>query len=57
MSVNEIESAVIELSEKDLAQFAGRFAEFYAQAWDSQIEADLNSGRLDKLLREVDSEY
>ncbi len=57
MSVDEIESAVAELSSDDLAQFAAWFDAFHAQAWDHQIESDLAAGRLDPLLKEVDSEY
>lgn len=57
MSVKEIKSAVNELSNEDLAQFAAWFAEYHTHAWDKQIERDLETGRLDKLLHEVDSEY
>jgi len=57
MSVDEIESAVAELSANDLARFSDWFAEFHAQAWDHQIESNLAAGRLDTLLKEVDSEY
>lgn len=31
--------------------------EYHAQAWDNQIEDDLETGRLDQLLSEVDREY
>jgi len=56
MSVDEIESAVAELSADDLARSSDWFGEFHAQAWDKQIESDLEAGRLDKLLGEVDAE-
>ena len=32
-------------------------AERHAQLWDQQIEGDLESGRLDSLLAEVEEEY
>ncbi len=57
MSIGELESAVTQLSSSDLAQFASWFAEFHAQSWDEQIECDLEAGRLDTLLNEVDAEY
>ncbi|NOZ39600.1 MAG: hypothetical protein GXP24_05165 [Planctomycetes bacterium] len=57
MSVDEIESAVADLSADELAQFAAWFDEFHAQAWDHQIESDFAAGRLDALLKEVDTEY
>ena len=31
--------------------------EYHAQMWDKQIEEDLEAGRLDALLAEVDKEY
>ena len=32
-------------------------AEHHAQIWDKQIEDDLDAGRLDALLADVDREY
>ncbi len=31
--------------------------EYHVQAWDKQIEDDLEAGRLDALLAKVDKEY
>ena len=31
--------------------------DYYAEMWDKQIEDDLETGRLDALLVEVDEEY
>lgn len=57
-SVKEIESAVTRLSREDLAQFRTWFADFDAEAWDRQFEADAAAGRLDALgdeaLRDLD---
>jgi len=30
---------------------------YHAQGWDEQIEQDLDTGRLDALLEQVDEEY
>ena len=57
MSVNEIEIAITQLSSKDLTDLIRWFEDFRAQMWDKQIEQDLETGRLDALLAEVDQEY
>ena len=49
MTIQEIEQAITELSEKELAHFREWFEEFDAEAWDDQIERDAKSGKLDKL--------
>lgn len=40
-----------------LAEFRRWFAEFDAAAWDRQLEADLNAGKLDALLQEAEEDY
>jgi len=57
MTITELEQAVTQLSEKELIRFREWFDEYYAEAWDKQIEEDAKSGRLDDLLAEVDEEY
>lgn len=52
-SVNEIEEAVLKLSEAELAAFRAWFAEFDAEAWDRRIENDVAAGRLDVLANEA----
>jgi hypothetical protein len=47
--IETIERQVQELSAEDLAQFRNWFAEFDAEAWDSQFEADVKAGKLDAL--------
>lgn len=49
----EIESAVQHLSAEDLARFRDWFAEYDWQAWDRQLEADVDAGRLDRLAGEA----
>jgi hypothetical protein len=57
-SVTDIESAVARLSREELARFRSWFADFDAEAWDRQFEADVAAGRLDALgdeaLRDLD---
>jgi hypothetical protein len=57
MSIAEIEQAIAELSPEELARFREWFDEYYAQVWDEQIERDAKSGRLDRIISEVDEEY
>jgi hypothetical protein len=57
MSVKEVESAIAQLSPKELAELMAWLEEYHAQMWDKQIEEDLEAGRLDALLAEVDKEY
>jgi hypothetical protein len=47
--IEQIEVAVKELSSDDLAAFRAWFAEFDADAWDRQFEADVHAGKLEKL--------
>jgi len=55
--MQEIEQAITELAPDELARLREWFDEYFAQAWDEQIERDAASGRLDKLIAEADEEY
>jgi hypothetical protein len=57
MSVKEIEEAIAQLSAGDVAELMAWLEEHHHQLWDKQIEEDLETGRLDALLAEVDDEY
>ncbi len=57
MSVKEVKIAIAQLSPKELAELMAWLEEYHAQIWDKQIEEDLEAGRLDALLAEVDKEY
>ena len=56
MSVKEIEAAIARLPSNEVAELMAWLAEYDAQLWDRQIADDLDAGRLDKLLAEVDDE-
>lgn len=51
--IADLERQVAELSEEELAQFRKWFAEFDADAWDRQLETDIESGKLDALADEA----
>jgi hypothetical protein len=57
MSIREIEVAITQLAPHDLAELTTWLVEYHAKVWDQRIEADLEAGRLDAALAEVDREY
>ena len=57
MSVAEIESAIQQLPARDLAELMAWLEDRHGLVWDQQIEDDLDSGRLDAMLAEVNKEY
>jgi hypothetical protein len=52
-TVHEIEDAVRRLSAEDRTAFRAWFAEFDAEEWDRQLDADVAAGRLDWLIHEA----
>ena len=56
-SVEEIETAVSQLTPEQLADFRTWFAEFEAQRWDQQFATDAQAGRLDALAAEALGDY
>jgi hypothetical protein len=56
VGVKRIEEAITRLPAKDLAELMSWLEEYHAQVWDKRIEEDLEAGRLDALLAEVDEE-
>ena len=57
MGVKQIERAIAQLPAKDLAELMSWLEDYHAQVWDKRIEEDLEAGRLDALIAEVDEEY
>jgi hypothetical protein len=55
--LEKIEAQVQTLSEKELYEFRRWFQEWDADAWDRQIEADAQAGKLDALAAEALAEY
>ena len=52
-TVQQIEDAVQQLSVEERAVFRAWFAEFDAEEWDRQFEADVLAGRLEWLAEEA----
>ena len=57
MSVQEIEANVSQLSLPEVRELKEWINAYHSRLWDEQIENDLDNGRLDALLAEVDAEY
>jgi hypothetical protein len=55
--IKPLEDAVRSLLPKELAEFRRWFAEFDNVVWDSQIDEDLSSGKLDTLLAEAQIDF
>ena len=51
--LQNLETAVTQLSASELREFAAWFAEFDQEAWERQIEGDAKAGRLDFLREEA----
>ena len=55
--VKTLEKEVRELSRDELTTFRDWFVKFDADAWDRQIESDIQAGKLDKLAAKALSEH
>ena len=52
----EIEAAIKRLPEGDVRQLSNWLQEYLDERWDRQIEADLVSGKLDKLIAKAEAD-
>jgi hypothetical protein len=52
----EIEAAIKQLPENDIRHLAAWLEEYLEQMWDKQIETDLVSGKLDKLIAKAEAD-
>jgi len=57
LSIQSIELAIEQLPAQEQTEFLKWFATFDETAWDAQIEADANAGKLDGLAAEALAEY
>ena len=57
MSIKEIEAAITQLSDHELAELSSWFYQFHNDTWDKQMERDSESGRLDPLFDEALAEH
>ena len=57
MSIIEIEVAIARLPAEEVDELMSWLEHYRAERWDKQIADDLDAGRLDSLLAEVDKEF
>jgi hypothetical protein len=57
MSIQDLETAVSQLSKEELARFSQWFEEYVADQWDRQIEADALAGRFDGAGQRAKAEF
>jgi hypothetical protein len=55
-TVVEIQAEIEKLSPAEQRKLAQWFAEIQADAWDAQIEADIQTGRLDHLIAQAEAD-
>lgn len=56
-SLSEIEAAITKLSEVEVRELLDWLQSYLDDAWDKQIEADAQLGRLDALIQGAASRY
>jgi hypothetical protein len=52
----EIEAVIKQLPENDIRQLAAWLEEYLEQMWDKQIENDLTSGKLNRLIAKAEAD-
>jgi hypothetical protein len=52
----EIEAVIKQLPENDIRQLAAWLEEYLEQMWDQQIENDLTSGKLNRLIAKAEAD-
>lgn len=55
-SLSEIEAAITKLSEVEVRELLGWLQSYLDDAWDKQIEADAQLGRLDALIQGAEAD-
>jgi hypothetical protein len=56
-NVKEIEKAIEQLSDNELATFRESFDSFDNEKWDKQIERDIDAGKLDTFAKKAISAF
>ena len=56
-AVQELQSAVSQLSAEELARFREWFDKFDAEVWDRQFEEDAKSGKSDQLANQAIADF
>lgn len=57
MTIEQIEKAILNLSETDFTKLRNWLLDLDYQQWDQQLEQDINEGKLDALAQEALAEF
>ncbi len=57
MTIEQIENAILNLSETDFTKLRNWLLDLDYQQWDKQLEQDINEGKLDALAQEALAEF
>jgi hypothetical protein len=57
MPLEEIEKQITQLSPEELKKFSAWFDDYMADEWDRQIERDVNEGKFDPLIAQLDANF
>lgn len=56
-NVQQIEEEISQLPPSELAEFRAWFEKFDSEIWDKQFEADVKSGKLDKIAQKAIKDF
>lgn len=56
-SLTEIKSALTQLSPDEITELSDWLDDYQQSQWDKQIENDLQSGKLDRLIQQAEKSY
>lgn len=57
MTIEQIEKAILNLSETDFTKLRNWLLDLDYQQWDQQLEQDINEGKLDTLAQEALADF
>jgi hypothetical protein len=57
MPLEEIEKQITQLSPEELKKFSAWFDDYMSDEWDRQIERDVNAGKFDPLIAQLDANF
>jgi hypothetical protein len=57
MNVSQIETAIRQLPQNELAELSEWFEEYEADVWEDRIRSDVDAGKLDELIAAAESDF
>jgi len=57
MNVSQIETAIRQLPQNELAELSEWFEEYEADVWEDRIRSDVAAGKLDELIAAAESDF